>query len=117
MPAVFTTNQSGSGSAAAVDATTGATVDARHSLRAGDYVALFLTGLGATTNVNGFAVANQKPSVTIGGADCPVSYAGRVPGIAGLDQINCIVPAVSGTQNVIVTSGGRQSNVTTVAIE
>ncbi len=117
VPAVFTLDQSGHGPAAAIHATTGAAVDSAHPLRAGEFVALFLTGLGATTMMNGLDVANQVPLVTIGGQSCPVTFAGRVTGIAGLDQINCIVPQASGVQNVIVTSGNRQSNITTVAIE
>ena len=119
-PAIFTSDQSGTGEAAALDATTGLLVDAAHPLRAGDYVALFLTGLGATTRINGLDVANQQPTVTIGGKDCPVTYAGRVPGIAGLDQINCIVPDSGGPQSaakVVVISVNRVSNAVSVAIQ
>ncbi len=117
VPAVFTLDQSGSGAAAAIDASTGTVVDSTHRIRAGDYVALFLTGLGATTRVNGLDIAKQQPLVTIGGENCSVTYAGRVPGIAGLDQINCIVPQKTGTQPVVVVSGTRRSNVTTLTIE
>jgi uncharacterized protein (TIGR03437 family) len=119
VPAIFTTDQSGTGAAAAIDASTGSLVDSTHPLRGGDYVALFLTGLGATTNMNGLDVANQQPTVTIAGMNCPVTYAGRVPGIAGLDQINCIVPSGLGAQSaaVIVTSGNRASNLVTVATQ
>lgn len=119
VPAVFTLDQSGSGAAAAIDATTGVLVDSSHPLRAGDYLALFLTGLGATTTLNGLDVANQQPTVTIAGQNCPVTYAGRVPGIAGLDQINCIVPQVSeqSAAPLMVISGNRASNPVTVAIQ
>jgi uncharacterized protein (TIGR03437 family) len=120
VPAIFTTDQSGTGAAAAVDDNTGLLVDAAHPLRAGDYLSLYLTGLGATTIVNGLAVANIQPSVTIAGQNCPVTYGGRVPGIAGLDQINCVVPSGIGpgsAARVVVVSGTRASNVVTVAIE
>jgi uncharacterized protein (TIGR03437 family) len=89
-------------------------------LHAGDYVELYATGLGATTNRNGLDYANQQPTVTIGGQDCPVTYAGRAPGYVGLDQINCIVPAGLGNNAaapVIVTSGARGSNLATLAVQ
>jgi uncharacterized protein (TIGR03437 family) len=120
VPAVFTANESGSGAAAAVDATTGVVVDATHPLRAGDYLELFLTGLGATNRVNGLDVAQHQPVVTIAGKNCAVSYAGRAPGIAGVDQINCVVPNLAGPQTaaeVVVSSVNRVSNATTVSIQ
>ena len=89
-------------------------------LRPSDYVELFLTGLGGTTNRQGLDFANQVPAVTIGGADCPVTYAGAAPGFVGLDQINCRVPAglaANASASVVVSSGGRTSNVATVAVE
>ncbi len=118
-PAIFTLDQTGKGPAAAVDASAGFIVDSTHPLKAGDYVALFLTGLGATHRTNGLDVANVLPTVTIAGKNCPVTYAGRVPGITGLDQINCIVPAV-GPQSaaaVVVSSLDRASNQATVSIQ
>jgi uncharacterized protein (TIGR03437 family) len=64
--------------------------------------------------------ANQVPGVTIGGADCPVTYAGAAPGFVGLDQINCRVPAGLGANAaavVVVSSGAPTSNVATIAVE
>jgi len=121
MPAIFTLDASGTGPAAAINATNNRVVGIDNPLHAGDYVELFATGLGATTNRDGLDYANLQPTVTIGGQDCPVTYAGRAPGYAGLDQINCIVPAVPtvrlGAPVVIVTSGVRSSNAATLAIE
>lgn len=118
VPAVFTVDRSGHGPAAAVDATTGIAIDGSHPARAGDSIELFLTGLGATTRSAGLDVANQQPAVTIGGRNCPVTFAGRAPGFTGLDQINCIVPiGTSGTEELVVISGDRVSNSTTVIIQ
>jgi uncharacterized protein (TIGR03437 family) len=120
MPAIFTLDGSGTGPAAAIDATNNRVVGSDNPLHAGDYVELYATGLGATTSRGGLDYANQPPSVTIGGQDCPVTYAGRAPGYDGLDQINCIVPSGLGanaTAPVVVTSGARSSNVATLAVQ
>ena len=89
-------------------------------LRAGtDIVSLYLTGLGSTIATNGLDYASIQPTVTIGGQACNLSYAGRVPGYPGLDQINCSVPAgLSGAAvPVVVTSNGRSANTVTVNIQ
>lgn len=109
-PAVFTEDSTGAGPAAAINARNGMPVSSANPLQASDYVELFLTGLGATT----------EAQVTIGGSTCPVTYAGPAPGFVGLDQINCQVPsglAANPAASLIVTAGVRSSNATTVAIE
>ncbi len=118
-PAVFTLDQSGAGPAAALNARSGAIVSQTAPLHAGDYVALYLTGLGSTARQNGLDFAILQPAVTVGGVACPVTYAGAAPGFPGLDQINCVVPAGLGKQaaGVVVTSGNRASRVTTVAVD
>ena len=119
VPAIFTQNGSGSGPAAALRAADASLVTAANPLHGGEYVELFLTGLGATTNRGGLDYANQQPAVTIGGQACALAYAGRAPGFPGLDQINCLVP--SGISNtaapVMVTSGARMSNTATLAVQ
>ena len=110
VPAIYTQDQSGSGAAAALNAITFALVTAASPLRAGDYVSLYLTGLGAATN----------PVVTVGGKACAVSFAGGAPGFPGLDQINCQLPTGVGAAAkapVIVIAGGRTSNTATLAVQ
>jgi uncharacterized protein (TIGR03437 family) len=83
-------------------------------------VELFLTGLGPTTPQNGLDYAQATVTVTVRGLDCPVSYAGRVPGVPGLDQVNCRIPAgLTGpiTAPVVVTAAGRPSNTVSLAIQ
>jgi uncharacterized protein (TIGR03437 family) len=121
VPTLFTQNASGSGPASALNASQNNTlVTDSNPLRAGDYVSLYLTGLGTITSRDGLDWANQQPTVTLGGKPCPVSYAGRAPGFTGLDQINCVVPAGLGASSpaqVWVTSGQRASNIATLAVQ
>lgn len=120
IPAIFTLGGSGAGPAAALNASNNLVVGSNNPLHAGDYVELFATGLGATTNRGGLDYANQQPTVTIGGQDCPVTYAGRAPGYIGLDQINCLVPTgitSNAAAPVVLTSANRSSNVATLAVQ
>src|SRR5579883_279817 len=120
VPAIFTLDASGSGAAAALNATNNQVVSASNPLRAGDFVALFATGLGQTGNRGGLDYAIQQPTVMIGGKDCPVTFAGRAPGYVGLDQINCIVPSGIGANPaapVAIASGNLSSNVATLAVQ
>ncbi len=90
VPAVFTANGSGAGAAAAI--------------RNGDFLSLYLTGLG-----NG----SRSPVVLVNGVPVPVTYAGAAPGFPGLDQIN--IQLAQGTSgNITVVAGGRASNTVTV---
>jgi uncharacterized protein (TIGR03437 family) len=119
VPAIFTQDASGNGPASALNWRNNALVTPSNPLRAGDYLELFLTGLGATTRRDGLDYATLQPTVTVAGKDCPVSYAGRAPGYHGLDQINCLVPAglsPDPAAPVQVISGGRASNIATVAV-
>ena len=105
--------------APALNAVTGALVTSTAPLRRGDYVALFLTGLGRTETRGGLQWAIAVPQVWLGGQPCTVTYAGRAPGFPGLDQINCLIAAdaqASDASPVVVQSGGRASNVTTLPV-
>lgn len=118
-PAPFTSDGSGRGHVAALNAVTGAIATPQNPLSGGNFLALYLTGLGNTTRRDGLDWANLQPTVTVGGQPCAVTYAGRAPGFAGLDQINCQLAA--GLPNnpstpVTVTSGARTSSGTTLAI-
>ena len=87
----------------------------------GDILTLYATGFGATNpavapgELPAAAATITAPfTLTIGGVTVPadaVPYAGVVPGIAGLYQLNVIVPDTvpDGNQNVVVTIGGVSS--------
>ncbi len=119
-PAIFTQDSSGTGPASALKASDQSLVTADNPLHPGDAVELYATGLGLTTSSNGFDVAVEQPTVTVGGIACPVSFAGAAPGYEGLDQINCTIPAGAASSSsapVRITSGDRTSNAATLAIQ
>jgi uncharacterized protein (TIGR03437 family) len=118
VPSIFTQNASGAGPAAALNAVTYTLITASNPLTGGDYVSIYLTGLGATTRRDGLDVAVAPTTVTVGGKDCPVAFAGRAPGYQGLDQVNCVIPAglAAGPAPVIVRAGDRSSNTATLEI-
>lgn len=119
VPAVFTINQSGTGPAAAVDAinSTAAPFDAKQANGQPNIIAVFGTGLGAdATDIDGNV--NASVQVTIDGNPTTVSYAGRAPGFAGLNQLNVIFPEniASGTRTLVVTRNGVASRAVTIAV-
>lgn len=91
--------------------------------RPGDYLTLFLTGLGATSPAfapgvlpDDIAWIAGTTQVTIGGvilSSADISYAGVTPGSAGLYQINLRVPdsVQSGNQPLVVSVNGITSPV------
>jgi len=93
VPAIFTSNGSGTGTAAAI--------------RDGIQLSLYLTGLG---------VAPVSPSVFLDGTPLPVSYSGPAPGFKGLDQINVQLPSAVATGSVTVSAGRRTSNSVTIPV-
>jgi uncharacterized protein (TIGR03437 family) len=110
VPSIFTFTGVAAGPAAAENAVTGTIINADTPLHDGQYVALYMTGIG---------VPPGKTTVTVGGQNCPVQFAGLVGSFAGLDQVNCQIPGgVTGPAvPVIVTTDGRPSNTATLNIQ
>jgi len=86
--------------------------------KAGETVLIYCTGLGyvvAPLPADGVAATGQMtmntPTVTIGGANAPVSFSGLAPGYVGLYQVNAQVPSrlAAGNQPVLITIGGAMS--------
>jgi uncharacterized protein (TIGR03437 family) len=101
VPGVFTADSSGSGQAAALNQD-GSYNDAGHPAPAGSFVTLFVTGEGQTVpaGIDGKPASTPLPkpvlpvTVTIGGENATVPYAGGAPGeVAGLMQLNVQIPA------------------------
>jgi uncharacterized protein (TIGR03437 family) len=83
----------------------------------GETVLIYCTGLGLVTPLpaNGAAATGQAtmnaPTVTIGGANAPVSFSGLAPGFVGLYQVNVQVPSSlkAGNQPVVLNISGAMS--------
>jgi uncharacterized protein (TIGR03437 family) len=91
VPAIFTFDGSGMGAGAVI--------------RTGNFISLFLTGLGD---------GGAAPVVTLNGALVNVTYHGPAPGFPGLDQINFELPAGISSGTVLVSAGARTSNAVTI---
>jgi adhesin/invasin len=103
-PGVFTLSETGQGIGIVVIVhPDGSQVEAGNgnSASAGDAVVIYCAGLGDTTprSVAGFPATASPLSnvidpvtVTIGGVNAPVFFAGLIPGFTGLYQVNATVP-------------------------
>jgi len=115
-PSLFTTNASGTGAPAAVATKDGVNFYAvgnadgsPNLIDAGDYLALFGTGLRKAS------VSTVR--ITIGGREALVQYVGAQGGFAGLDQINTQIPAgISGIVDVVVSINGKAANAVKIRV-
>jgi uncharacterized protein (TIGR03437 family) len=125
-PGIFTVERSGRGPGAVVHSDF-SLVSAQRPARVGEILAVFATGLGATTPSVGtgspassttLAVTQLPPTATIAGIPAPVHFSGLAPGFVGLYQVNVEVPAgvPGGQQTLILTSNGVNSNPVTIAV-
>ena len=118
VPTLFSSTFTGSGPAAATDATTGALITPSTPARTGELVALYGTGLGATERRGDLDWAVTQPVVSVNGTPARVLFAGRSPQYPGLDQINIELPAGQrGTVNIVMQAGPRSSNTVTLAVQ
>jgi uncharacterized protein (TIGR03437 family) len=94
----------------------------------GEYIVLYLLGMGATdvsvasgnaSPSSPFAHPQTAPIVTLGGRQIPPAFAGLTPGLVGLYQIDLQIPAdmQGGNQVLIVSQGGQTSEPTILPIE
>ncbi len=102
-PAVFRTATAGpeTGLPAIYRALNGEPVTPTNPVHPGDYLVIYATGLGKTSpqvetgapgTTDPLAYALEAPRVSLGGTQLPVLYAGLVPGLVGVYQINVFVP-------------------------
>jgi uncharacterized protein (TIGR03437 family) len=135
-PALFTTNQQGTGQAAAlingtatIVAPTGAFPGSRPAAK-NEFIQLYCTGLGDVTNRpsagspspggSSLAATRATPTVTIGTVDANVVFSGLSPGFVGLYQVNLSIPPTAPSGDsvpVVLTIGGVKSNTATIAIQ
>jgi uncharacterized protein (TIGR03437 family) len=136
-PAVFTTNQQGTGQAVAQNSANYSANDAGNRVKKGSFVTLYGTGTGnqlmdnstrdLLTSEDGMAAVASpltatatKPTATIGGKPAQISFSGLAPGFVGLWQVNIKVPAdaPSGAAvEVIISHGDKVAKPVTIAIE
>ena len=114
--------------AAALHAGTGIVADMDHPAMAGETLEIYGVGLGVTNPMVDAGVASpasplarsvQTPRVQIGGRDATVTFAGLVPGLAGVYQVNAVVPAgiAPGIQTLSWSGTGNPANYASVAVK
>ncbi len=126
-PAIFTTTATGSGQGIIVRPD-GNIAQTATPAQAGDEIVIFAGGLGDTTPeatagqetpLSPLMYAANPVSLTIGGQTARVDFAGLVPTLTGLYQINAAVP--SGVQGnavpVVLTVAGQPSPPVTMAVQ
>ena len=98
-------------------------------VRAGNIISIYCTGMGATnpavpsntiTPSAPLANVTTTATVTVGGINAPVTFAGLAPGFMGLYQVNAQIPVGVTPGNsvpVIVTQAGSASNIATIAVQ
>ena len=125
-PAIFTLNGSGTGQAAAINNKDGSINGAAKPAKIGDFIQLYITGVGQTNppgvdglpNAVPLPIAQAPITVTIGGKQVTPQFAGGAPGlVAGVFQVNAQIPAgvtAGAAVPVVVTAGtsNTQSGVT-----
>jgi uncharacterized protein (TIGR03437 family) len=88
--------------------------------RVGEVVAFYASGLGAVVPASPagqvgptspLSVVSQPVAASIGGVPAVVAFAGLAPGLAGIYQVNVIVPAgvPAGTRELVISNGGNAS--------
>jgi uncharacterized protein (TIGR03437 family) len=86
---------------------------------AGDYIAIYCTGLGPTKVSGGLARTTVTPTVYLGATAVTPSYSGLAPGFVGLYQVDVQIPPglPSGTLPLAITSGSAYSNEVKIAVQ
>lgn len=138
---VFTFSATGEGQAAALNEDFSLNGDpsvnpAAQPVERGRFLILYATGQGRELLdpvtrelrrfVSGFPapadplfVTAETPAVSVGGVPAEVAYSGLAPGFVGAWQLNILIPAGAPTGAavpVVISYGGRESRVTTIAI-
>jgi uncharacterized protein (TIGR03437 family) len=135
-PGIFTADSSGQGQGVVVNAVTNVLAAPAGSIPGantqpiakGQFATIYASGLGAVTNPpasgapasgTNLSTTIQLVTVNLGGVAVTPSFAGLVPGLVGLYQVNFQVPANAPSGNAVALSlsvGGSQSNTVTMAV-
>jgi len=130
-PAVFTVDASGKGAGIFIDVQSSGSqfiVSPTNPAGAGDAIEIFCAGLGPVNppvsagnaaSMTTLSNTVNPVTVTIGGQNAQVFFAGLAPGFAGLYQVNAIVPSgitPGSAVPLILTEAGQSSAPVTIAI-
>lgn len=104
-------------------------VDARNPARRGEFLVMYLAGLGSTSpavitgvpspGTSPLPVLTSRPVVSVDGATAELVYAGLTPSGIGLYQVNFKVPdnaRLNVPLDVIVKQGAYTANITTLTV-
>ena len=131
-PGVFSQNSSGTGPGSILGQKPGgiaALNTAANPASAGDALLIFCTGLGtvsplvpagAAAPAGTLSYTDNPVTVTVGGKDAQVLFAGLAPGFVALYQVNVLVPpgiTAGPSVPVVVTAAGASNAPVTVAIQ
>lgn len=122
-PSVFLSGVAGTttGLATVFRAANNQIVNATNPIRQGDTLVIWLTGMGLTSPAvtpglaaptSPLASVTVPPTVTLGGTQLTVEYAGRAPGEVGVDQLNVFVPSSvtqGSSEPLVITQGGSST--------
>lgn len=125
VPGIFTAGATSQGAVLNEDSSLNS---AQNPAVAGSVIQIYATGLGATNpavpsgqpaGTSPLSLTVQMPIVLIGGVAAEVQFSGLAPGTVGLYQVNARVPtatAASPSVPLQIQSGGRTSNLVTIAV-
>ncbi len=130
-PAIYSSDQSGAGQGLIYKVIAGADpvlADSSNPLQPGDQILIRCTGLGAVTpSLSEGAAAPASPpatvnavTLTIAGVNAEVDFAGLISGLAGVYQVQAVVPAgvpSGGPAPFVLTVAGQASNPVTAMIQ
>lgn len=107
-PAIFSVNQSGGGQGAILNQDNSPN-SADNPAVAGSTIQMFGTGAG---------LGLDDVAVSIGGVNAQVVYAGQAPGLAGILQVNAVVPRglAAGAQGVVLRIGGADNRAQGISV-
>ena len=113
---------------AVTDGETGLRTDAANPASRGKVIVIYCEGLGAVSppviagqmvQLSPLSMVQNSVTVTVGGLNATVQFAGLTPGLSGLYQINAVVPegVVPGAAvPVVIASAGSSSEPVTIAV-
>jgi uncharacterized protein (TIGR03437 family) len=129
-PAVFLSGTAGpvTGIPVIFRSTNGELVTPSNPIHPSDHISIYLTGMGQTMPAvpsgapapsDPLSLVLAQPTITLGGVNLPIEYAGLTPGSVGVYQINAAIPfkgLPEGFQIPLTITQGGMTNTTLVRV-